>query len=697
MTTLRRLSYAATVVAFLHVVFGAIVRISGSGMGCGDHWPKCYGHWFPPFTRPDLVIEVLHRYFAATLITVVVALLAVALLRRRTPGVGGRGGVLRAAALASGLVTFAAAFGAVTVRFANAPWATVTHKGIAAALLAALAAATVRAGGFGAARATLAPVSGRTVRAAYAAAGLAIVAVLMGGLTAKVTAGAVACRGFPFCGAGSLGGGAQHVQLTHRVVAYLLAIHLIALAVLITRRRETGPVAVAARVAAGVVVLQIALGAAMVLIRFYPVLRSLHQATGITLWLATFVMAYLARRGSRPGDPAPLEERAPAPRPGRSRAPVTALGRAGAGHARSAHDAPAGSLLALPEAPRAELAEVELAVANGASIRPFAAAGRPAGPVPPRLLQLVGAPRQVVHAEPLRRGAARDRRRGRDASGRPFRVIDGRVRPTAAPLPLPAPRRALVPARSTPPAVPALPATPAAHEPGFDLAHGGPEFTIVVWTAVPAVASGEVAAPPASAAADARHQALRRFAESFRTPAGAPVVPDAADGEGAAAPDLAAAAAAGDAVAAIAAGAILVDAAAVDAIVVCEAPVELALGRPAAAPSAADAVVVHAEATCDVVCDVVGDEAVAPHEAPLVRGVATPDVVGDAVSAGAELMASLHAGSDAAWDAITVDVGERAEPVDGVVAVAAGAPSVAAVRRARRYSVALLVARGADL
>ncbi|CAA9360714.1 MAG: hypothetical protein AVDCRST_MAG40-3462, partial [uncultured Gemmatimonadaceae bacterium] len=137
MTTLRRLSYAALTVAFLHVVFGAIVRISGSGMGCGDHWPKCYGYWFPPFTRPDLVIEVLHRYFAATLITVVVALLGVALLRRRTPGVGGRGGVLRAAALASGLVTFAAAFGAVTVRFANAPWATVTHKGIAAALLAA--------------------------------------------------------------------------------------------------------------------------------------------------------------------------------------------------------------------------------------------------------------------------------------------------------------------------------------------------------------------------------------------------------------------------------------------------------------------------------------------------------------------------------------------------------------------------------
>src|SRR3712207_5329965 len=107
MTTLRRLAYAALGVAFLHVVFGAIVRISGSGMGCGDHWPKCYGYWFPPFSRPDLVIEVLHRYFAATLITVVLALLGVAVARRRTPGVGGTGGVVRAAALAFGLVTLA--------------------------------------------------------------------------------------------------------------------------------------------------------------------------------------------------------------------------------------------------------------------------------------------------------------------------------------------------------------------------------------------------------------------------------------------------------------------------------------------------------------------------------------------------------------------------------------------------------------
>ena len=71
MKSVRRLSIAALVVACLHLIFGAIVRISGSGMGCGDNWPKCYGYWFPPFSRPDLVVEVSHRYLASILVITV--------------------------------------------------------------------------------------------------------------------------------------------------------------------------------------------------------------------------------------------------------------------------------------------------------------------------------------------------------------------------------------------------------------------------------------------------------------------------------------------------------------------------------------------------------------------------------------------------------------------------------------------------
>src|SRR5262245_3425944 len=123
MRAIRRLSIAALVVACLHLVFGAIVRISGSGMGCGDHWPKCYGSWFPPFSRPDLVVEVSHRYLASILTFTVAALVVVAFRQRGDARVGGRGGPLRSALGALGAVITAAVLGGVTVKFGNAPWA----------------------------------------------------------------------------------------------------------------------------------------------------------------------------------------------------------------------------------------------------------------------------------------------------------------------------------------------------------------------------------------------------------------------------------------------------------------------------------------------------------------------------------------------------------------------------------------------
>jgi len=305
----RRTAFAAHAVSFVHIVFGGIVRISGSGLGCGEHWPRCADpvtgqlYWFPPFDRPTLVVEWTHRLLAAILISAVVALVLVAAAHRREAGVRGRGGVLRSAGLALALVLCAAVFGAVTVFYGNPAWATVVHKGIAASLLATLAVAVIRAGGLGGARAVVQSASARAGRGAAVAAGLAFLAVLLGALTAKVAGAAIACTGFPLCGAGSIPG-LEHLQLTHRVVAYLLAFHILGLTIGFTRRREAGAVLAAVRVAMAVVVLQIGLGAAMVLSHFPTVLRSAHQANGIVLWLTTFVTAYLARVASGATTPA---------------------------------------------------------------------------------------------------------------------------------------------------------------------------------------------------------------------------------------------------------------------------------------------------------------------------------------------------------------------------------------------------------
>jgi len=91
---LGRVATAAVVVTYLHLVFGGIVRISGSGMGCGNHWPKCNGSWIPPFSDPTVMIEYTHRLLAA-LVILTISWLVVAAWRRRTEaGVGGSRGVL---------------------------------------------------------------------------------------------------------------------------------------------------------------------------------------------------------------------------------------------------------------------------------------------------------------------------------------------------------------------------------------------------------------------------------------------------------------------------------------------------------------------------------------------------------------------------------------------------------------------------
>jgi heme A synthase len=300
LATVRRTALGALLIGFVHVVFGAIVRISGSGMGCVDRWPRCADprtgqeYWFPPLDLPILVIEWTHRLLAAVLVATVAATLLAAWRRRAVAG--GPGGAVRSSALALGLVLFAAGFGAVTVRTWNTPWATVSHKLIAAALLAALAATVVRAGGFGAA--TAAPGSGtaKAMRGAIVAAVLAIVVVTMGAFTAKIPDAAIACAGFPLCGDGSLGGGPQHVQLTHRVLAYLLVLHLIGLPFAFRKRGEAAPLRRLAALGAALGVLQVVWAGWMVTGGFPAVVRSLHQATGVAIWLATFTMAYVARR-----------------------------------------------------------------------------------------------------------------------------------------------------------------------------------------------------------------------------------------------------------------------------------------------------------------------------------------------------------------------------------------------------------------
>jgi heme a synthase len=321
MTALRRYAYVALGIACLHLVFGAIVRITGSGMGCGNSWPRCNGYWIPPLDQPTLIVEVTHRYLASLLIAVLGAFGVAAWRRRRDPGVAGRGGVLRMTAAAVVVALCVALLGALTVKLGNTTWATVGHWTLAMTLLAVIAVAGIRAGALGGVSARVQHVLPRTARAARAAAVLAFVTVAMGGITAKYSGASVACLEFPLCGRNpDVAARSVGVQVTHRILALLLLLHLFGMIMAGRKRHDAPVVRRALYVAFGFVVAQFGVAGAMIGVHLPPSLRSLHEAVGVGVWLSTFTFAYLARvavgwtpldRGDALSQGAPLPPRSP--------------------------------------------------------------------------------------------------------------------------------------------------------------------------------------------------------------------------------------------------------------------------------------------------------------------------------------------------------------------------------------------------
>lgn len=77
--------YAAIVVAFMVLVIleGAVVRATGSGNGCGQHWPLCNGEILPHHPRLATIIEFTHRSLTGVLSSLVVVLAVWVFLARR--------------------------------------------------------------------------------------------------------------------------------------------------------------------------------------------------------------------------------------------------------------------------------------------------------------------------------------------------------------------------------------------------------------------------------------------------------------------------------------------------------------------------------------------------------------------------------------------------------------------------------------
>jgi heme o synthase len=289
---LRRLAWAGSGFALGLIVLGGIVRITGSGMGCGDHWPRCDGEWFPPLDLPTL-IESSHRWAAALVSILVFAVAAVALRRH------GSEPVLRnPALLAAFLLVVQVLLGAVTVKLVLPPWVVITHFANAMLLLAALLVVALRA-------APEAPAAlARDDRhgdhwLVLATLALGFVLILFGAQVANFDAGLL-CLGFPLCNGSALppAGDLARLHWGHRVLALGF---LVVLGVLVSRlNRSRGPETAAVRrwaaAVLGATLVQIAVAAAMIVQLLPTGLRALHLLIGTVIWAALVALAFYSAR-----------------------------------------------------------------------------------------------------------------------------------------------------------------------------------------------------------------------------------------------------------------------------------------------------------------------------------------------------------------------------------------------------------------
>lgn len=303
------MAFLTAAFAYALIVFGAAVRITESGLGCGPEWPRCNGRFIPLFTDYHVVIEYVHRLAALGLIVLIVALASLAVARRTVPGVAGKGGVLRPVLLAVVLLLVQVILGAITVWLDLHASAIVLHLGTAMGLLAALLVAGLRAAEQSRGVATTSNAAGPPSRATGAAVAMGAIAVLAGGLTAA-TGASTACRGFPLCNGliwpDAASGGLAQIQWTHRLIAYSLFVFLVAMAIRI-RAHAFGEIRRWTWIAASVAALQVVVAAIMILTHdestahhgLHAPWAIAHVAVGTAVWASLVILAWHGTRSLR--------------------------------------------------------------------------------------------------------------------------------------------------------------------------------------------------------------------------------------------------------------------------------------------------------------------------------------------------------------------------------------------------------------
>ena len=304
----RKLAVLTLVVSYVLIVLGAIVRVEGAGMGCGDDWPVCNGEVIPTFSYLT-TLEYLHRVIAGVVLLLSAALLWVGWRLRNTAR-----WLFVLPLVAFGLVIAQALLGAVTV-FVELDAAAVTaHLGMAQSyfglMIIVMLLAYLQQSGREIGRIRLRSFG----RFGVVAAAAVLILMLTGAYTAASPA-AWACPEWPGCHGYYVPTGTDpiDIHLLHRWSALVASVAVFGAMIQARRLRPNHPAIIGLILSATLLmVVQVIVGAMNIWFKLSSWVSVTHLALA-TLVFSALVAAILLDSLDEEREPISAEERRPYP------------------------------------------------------------------------------------------------------------------------------------------------------------------------------------------------------------------------------------------------------------------------------------------------------------------------------------------------------------------------------------------------
>ncbi|MPY66722.1 heme A synthase [Deinococcus sp. SDU3-2] len=312
---LPRLAWAALAYNVLVILWGAVVRITGAGAGCGDHWPLCNGVVVPQSPTVHTLIEFSHRLTSGA--SGLLALALIALAFRATP----KGHPVRLGAVLSfGLILLEGLVGGVQVLLGLTADSTDPARGLVQGihlantflLLGALLLTALWASGRPALRLRG---QGRALGVLAVGLGLTLVLGMAGAVTALGDLLFTPAPGTPLDTVrrdfGATAGLIENLRVVHPMLAVLTTVYLVWMVGALRRWRPSPAVTRWGAALFGVIAAQMAVGFANVALKAPDWMQLTHLLLACIMWLVTVLLGYEAlttlRRVPTPARAAPPE------------------------------------------------------------------------------------------------------------------------------------------------------------------------------------------------------------------------------------------------------------------------------------------------------------------------------------------------------------------------------------------------------